>query len=189
MASRSATFGLSWELEAAGSTAREHAWVLTAMQRHGPALVRMLWRILGNEEDVCDAYQAAFVRLARLDKASRPRNVKAFVFRTASNTAISMLRKRKAWQKVHQDLAGQPLARSAPVGGELDAHELREALRREVARLPEVYRQVVVLRDLAEMPYTEVARILGITKGTARVYRCRALRLLAGRMARREDDE
>ena len=38
-------------------------WVLSAMHRHGATLTALLWRILGNEQDVCDAYQDTFLQL------------------------------------------------------------------------------------------------------------------------------
>jgi DNA-directed RNA polymerase specialized sigma24 family protein len=38
---------------------------------------------------------------------------------------------------------------------------------------------VVMLRDFGELSYSEVARVLGVSAGTARVYRCKAVQLLA----------
>ena len=43
-------------------------------------------------------------------------------------------------------------------------------------------RDVVALRDLAELPYRQVGAMLGISPATARVYRCKAVRLLAAWM-------
>jgi DNA-directed RNA polymerase specialized sigma24 family protein len=56
---------------------------------------------------------------------------------------------------------------------------LREQIRSGIAKLPDYLRDVVMLHDLAELPYEQVARILGITAATARVYRCKAVQLLA----------
>jgi RNA polymerase sigma factor (sigma-70 family) len=152
-------------------------WVLTAMRKHGPELVTMLWRILGNEQDVCDAYQTTFLHLAHRDGGEKPRHIRAYLFRTASNAAVTMLR-----QRIIEDRRLGDLGQSTPTEatqGDLDARHLAETLRRHVARLPEHLRMVVTLRDLAELPYSEVARIAGISAGTARVYRCKAIQLLA----------
>jgi RNA polymerase sigma-70 factor (ECF subfamily) len=153
-------------------------WVLTAMRKCGPELVTMLWRILGNEQDVCDAYQTTFLHLAHREGGEKPRHMKAYLFRTASNVAITMLR-----QHVIEDRKLGDMERSAygaeAVQGDLDSRHLAETLRRCVARLPEHLRTVVTLRDLAELSYAEVARIMGISAGTARVYRCKAIQLLA----------
>jgi len=184
MQTKAAIWGLCWEGTSAQSVVASQRWVLTAMQRHGRGLVSMLWRILGNEADVCDAYQDTFLRLAQHEDGRRPGNVKAFVYRCASNVAVSMLRRRRARQRLRRALADRSSA--ARVAGELDSRRLRESLRDEIARLPERLRSVVILKDLAELPYRQVAAILGVSVGTARVYRCRGVRLLAARIARRD---
>ena len=51
------------------------AWVLTTMRKDGPALIRLLWRMLGREDDVLDAYQDCFCKLiAYSEKTSRRPN-------------------------------------------------------------------------------------------------------------------
>jgi RNA polymerase sigma factor (sigma-70 family) len=69
---------------------------------------------------------------------------------------------------------------------EVDSEYLQEALRRRIAQLPEHLRNVVALRDLAELSYAQVGKILGISAGTARVYRCKAIQLLAMWMSKEE---
>ena len=203
MLTRAAESGLLWDLAAGEAVQVSRRWVLSAMQRHGEMLVGMLWRILGNEQDVCDAYQETFLRLTHYEHgdgldgaggnrpsrpASRPDNVKAYLFRTGSNIAISMLRKRQCRQRAYQALADA--TRSSKVTdhvAEVDLQYLQDELRTQIARLPERLQSVVVLRDLAELPYGRVAEILGVSPGAARVYRYRALRLLAARMAHAKD--
>ena len=69
---------------------------------------------------------------------------------------------------------------------ELDSKYLQETLRECIAQLPEHLRNVVTLRDLAEMSYSQIGRILGISAATARVYRCKAVQLLAAWMSKKE---
>jgi len=147
------------------------------MQNHGRELVTMLWRILGNEQDVCDAYQDTFLNLAHYNRGQKPEHVKAYIFRSANNAAISMLRRRI----IERNNLSQVNAagRKTSVTGELNSVFLRENLRGSIAQLPEHLRNVVTLHDLAEFSYTEVAKILDITPATARVYRCKAIQLLA----------
>ncbi len=66
----------------------------------------------------------------------------------------------------------------------LDAQLMQNQLRSAIARLPEYLRDVVILRELAELTYAEVARMLGITAATARVYRFKAVTLLSAWMAK-----
>jgi len=188
MAGKSASFGLVWDFSISQAIDRSQKWVLSAMQRHGPELVTMLWRILGNEQDVCDAYQDTFLRLAHYEGRKKPEHIKAYVFRTASNTAISMLRQRIAERRLsvaiaESNLGGQNEKRNGnpanSPASELDSKYLQETLRRCITRLPEYLRNIITLRDLAELSYAQIGTILGISASTARVYRCKAIQLLA----------
>ena len=151
-------------------------WVLSAMQKHGQGLIAMLWRILGNEQDVCDAYQDTFLQLAHYKNNSKPEHIKAYVFRTAGNVAITMLRRRRIEAKSMTAIAQNVAADHA---AELDADYLRQNLRSAIAHLPDYLRSVVIFRDLAELPYIQVGKILGISAATARVYRHKAIHLLS----------
>ncbi len=177
---------LTWDTAAAAVGPARH-WVLSAMQKHGQALVAMLWRILQNEQDVCDAYQDAFVQLSSLPQARRPDNVKAFLFRASANVAITMLRRRRLHQQACEAIAARA-PREHHDASDLDAAALRDELQRHIARLPEPLRNVVLLKDLADLSYREAADILGISTVAARVYRCRAIALLSQWMARPEDE-
>lgn len=169
---------------------QSQVWILSAMHRYGQELVTMLWRILGNEQDVCDAYQSTFLQLAHYQGRQKPEHVKAYVFRTASNIAISALRHRVTEKKrlssalgridVHRGLASPEK--------ELDSKFLVETLRCCMAQLPEHLRNVIVLRDLAELSYAQIGEMLGITSGTARVYRCKAIQLLAVWMGKEREE-
>ena len=157
-----------------------HAWVLRVMSSEGPAILRMLWRLLGREADVLDAYQDCFCKLATVGGARRLRNAKAYAYRTAGNVAIEMLRKRKR-HKEHQPrvfAATRSASDDAASGGQPPIAE-PVALSDAIARLPEHLRNVITLRDLGRMSYDEVGRTLSITPATARVYRRHAIVKLA----------
>lgn len=185
MAVNSASLQLTWDLALVQSVDKSQRWILSAMQADGPALVKLLWRILGNNDDVCDAYQDVFIRLANLSSEQKPRNVRAYLFRTAANVAVSMLRREKLHKESMSHLRLQD-NRTDPAdpAAELDARQMQTQLRQAIGRLPDYLGDVVVLRDLGEMPYSDVARILGITQAAARVYRHKAIQLLALWMAK-----
>ena len=178
MQSRTIDACISWELT--GSVEQSQQWVLSAMSAHGPVLVTMLWRILGNEQDVCDAYQDTFLNLAHYRHGTKPGNIKAYLFRTAGNIAITMLRRKQIELRYTNELKAdiKNVGQKDHVK-DFDAAQLRESLREHIARLPEELREVIVLRDLAQMPYHQVAGMLGITVASARVYRWRAIQLLS----------
>lgn len=185
MFSRAISYKSVWDFAASESIAESQRWILSTMQKYGQELVTMLWRILGNEQDVCDAYQDTFLQLAHFEGGQKPDNVKAYVFRVANNVAISMLRRRIAYRnRLPMSITAQTATRS-PVK-ELDSKYLQETLRECITQLPEHLRNVVTLRDLAEMSYAQIGRILGISAATARVYRCKAIQLLAVWMNKEE---
>jgi len=186
MAINPTSLGLTFDLTQARSVPKSQRWVLVAMQELGPVLVTMLWRILGNEEDVCDAYQDTFLRLAHLPNQQKPDNVRAYLLRTASNLAISMLRQKQRLLKHRESFVKQNQHDTPNPGAELDSLHLQEQLRAGISELPDYLGDVIVLRDLAQMPYEQVAKILGIRTAAARVYRHKAIKLLAAWMSRPE---
>ncbi|MBN2182317.1 MAG: sigma-70 family RNA polymerase sigma factor [Sedimentisphaerales bacterium] len=178
MLDKAVSCGTLWDFIGSETIAEDQRWVLSAMQKHGPELVTMLWRILANEQDVCDAYQDTFLQLAHYEGGRKPENIKAYIFRVANNVAISMLRRKIAERKrISNSIAARDVVNS-PLK-ELDTKYLQESLRSYMAQLPEYLRNVITLRDLAELSYMEIGKILGISAGTARVYRCKAIQLLA----------
>ncbi len=189
MAVNSTILELTFDLTRAQSVCKSQRWVLVSMQEHGPTLVTMLWRILGNEEDVCDTYQDTFLRLAHLPNQAKPSNVRAYLFRTASNLAISVLRQKQLQRKYQQTFLKEYRAPENNPVTELDSMRLQQRVREAVAELPAYLGDVVVLRDLAQMPYSQVAGILGIRTATARQYRHKAVKLLAVWMAQSKNRE
>ncbi len=151
--------------------------VARLMDREGPGIVRMLWRMLGREADVMDAYQDCFCKLITRRFAKKLRNERAYAFRTASNVAIEILRSRKRRRehlpRIVADRAKDDIT-SDPVENE-PAQERFAALRETIAALPPHLRNVIVLRDLNRLSYEDVGKTLGIDPATARVYRRHAV--------------
>jgi RNA polymerase sigma factor (sigma-70 family) len=179
MISRTINSGILWDVAVAESVDASQRWILSAMQAHGAGLITILWRLLGNEQDVCDAYQDTFLQLAHYNGRQKPDNVKAYMFRTATNVAISMLRQKDMEQKFARTTATETHSTQTHDAYDLDAQQLRATLRKHIASLPEHLRNVVMLHDLGELSYEQVGRILQIPPGTVRVYRCKAVQLLA----------
>lgn len=156
-----------------------HGWVARIMRSDGPAILRLLWRILGNEADVLDAYQDCFCHLARQPAGRKIGSGRAYAFRTASNIAIEIIRTRT---RRRSHLPAVAAYRSASIGSHASAaapSDDLDALRLAIARLPTHLRNVVVLRDLGKLPYDQVGRSLNIDPATARVYRRHAVVKLA----------
>ncbi len=188
MFGKTVSYGLLWDFAVSEAVSEDQRWILSTMQKHGQELIALLWRILGNEQDVCDAYQDTFLQLAHYEGGQKPKHVKAYIFRTANNAAISMLRRRVADRKRMSNLKFQiSNFKSQIPAKELDSKYLQETLRGCIAQLPEHLRNVITLRDLAELSYAQIGGILGISAATARVYRCKALQILTILMGKEEE--
>jgi RNA polymerase sigma-70 factor (ECF subfamily) len=167
-----------WDFAVPADVDSSQEWVLSAMKVHGPDLIKMLWRILGCEQEVCDAYQETFLKLAHYNFCTKPDKVKSYVFKTASNVAISILRRKKTHQKYVQKITQTEKVQQNDLR-DFDHDQTSQQLRDLVAKLPQHLGDVIVLRDFGELSYHQVAKLLNITEQTARVYRCKAVQLLA----------
>ncbi|MGE5672532.1 MAG: sigma-70 family RNA polymerase sigma factor [Mycobacterium leprae] len=151
----------------------------------------LAYRLMGNHADAADAAQEALVRvythlhLFRGDSA-----FSTWLFRVATNTCLDELRRRGRVRCASLDSTLSTDVGELPrqSGGEdespaerAERHEIQAAVQRAINRLPEDYRIVVVLRDLHEYSYQEIADSLGTSLGTvkSRLHRARhALRLI-----------
>jgi len=153
----------------------EYGWVEQLIETEGPGILRMLWRLLGREQDVLDAYQDCFCKLTSLQDRKDLANVRAYAYRTATNIAIELIRTRIR-QAAHRDAiatrhTGKEAEGETGEGDDVAVGQLRNA----IGKLPTHLRNVLVLRDLTRMPYKEVGKTLGIEPATARVYRRHAI--------------
>ncbi len=151
----------------------DQKWILRVLRDQGPAVIRLLWRMLGAEQDALDAFQAAVCGLLARGREAMGPNVGGYFYRAAANQAIQLLRQRRRHQEKRQAIAEVQARRQAAQDGPApaaDQAELLEQMRAAIACLPEHLRDVILLREMAELPYAQVATILGITPGTARLY-------------------
>lgn len=141
--------------------------------------MRMLYRLLGNEADAMDAFQDCFCRLAVRGEALGVMEKRAYLYRTAGNIAIEMLRSRHRRAAHQKPLATFQAMSRNPESTMIEPDNRESALRTAIARLPPHLRNVILLRDLSSFSYQEVAKMLGIDPATARVYRRHAVVKLA----------
>jgi RNA polymerase sigma factor (sigma-70 family) len=159
---------------------RDEAAFEALVRRHGPMVLGVCRRVLGNAHDAEDAFQATFLVLARKGASVRVGgSVGSWLYGVARRTALHARRvdaRRRARESgvMHR----QETAAADPWDG------LREALDVELERLPEKYRTAVVLCDLEGRPRREAARQLGVPEGTLAGRLATARRLLARRLAR-----
>jgi RNA polymerase sigma factor (sigma-70 family) len=162
-------------------TRRDPAAFECLIHRHGPMVQGVCRRLLRNEADVEDAFQATFLVLVRKADSVCPRSrVGGWLYGVARHTAL------KARALIGRRGAREVSVRDLPemVAPADDRRELLAALDEALGRLPEKYRLAVVLCALEGLPLREAARQLGWPEGTVASRLARGRALLARRLAR-----
>lgn len=137
------------------------------VERHERRVYNLALRMTGREEDARDATQEAF--LTALRKLSSYRGEAAFstwLHRVAVNACYDLLRKRKQAPLLDRLPEHQPEPPPSP--DHADASDLSIDVRRALLEVPEDYRVVMVLHDVQDLPYEEVAAIVGVPVGTVK---------------------
>jgi RNA polymerase sigma factor (sigma-70 family) len=162
---------------------RDEAAFELLLWRHGPMVLSVCRRMLRCDHDAEDAFQAAFLLLARKAGAIRRREaVAGWLYQTACRIA---LRARETARK--RPVAIPPGAEPTAPDSEADAiwRDLRPVLDEEVGRLPEKYRLPIILCYLQGRTYAEASQELKCPRGTVAIRLQRARELLRGRLTRR----
>ncbi|MBZ5638705.1 MAG: sigma-70 family RNA polymerase sigma factor [Acidobacteriia bacterium] len=160
------------------------------VRSHGAMMLAVARRILRSEEDARDAVQegflAAFRALGTFEEESK---LGTWLHRIVVNCALMKLRSRqrrpeepiedllpKYLEDGHQ--ADPAVAWKASAEELLGRQESRDLVRASIARLPEPYRNVLLLRDIEELDTEETARLLGVTENAVKIRLHRARQAL-----------
>ena len=161
---------------------QDPAALAAVARRHGPMVWGVCRRLLRNHHDAEDAFQATFLVLVRKAASITSRDLLAnWLYGVAHQTALNARAAATRRSERECQVAELPEPAADPVD---PWTELRPVLDRELTRLPDKYRVVVLLCDLEGLTRTEAARQLGVPEGTVAGRLARARMLLARRLAR-----
>jgi RNA polymerase sigma-70 factor, ECF subfamily len=155
--------GSDGDLAARASTG-DRAALETLLERHVDRIHAVCRRILGNREDALDATQEAMIAVARgIDRFDRRAAFTTWLYRVATNAALDEGRR-----KARRPHPIDPPTEAASVTSPEDAVGARLDVDAALGDLPEEFRVAVVLRDLCDLDYAEIADVLGVPAGTVR---------------------
>jgi RNA polymerase sigma-70 factor, ECF subfamily len=156
------------------------------VQRHQRVVFSVASRMLGSRADAEDVAQQAFVdaygALARFRSEGRANAFASWVIRIAINRCKDVLKSKKRTEApLDDEIAGQKaMFAHDPQNPEqaLGEARARRALERALAEVPPKYREVLVLKDIEELPFEEIRGILNLPLTTLKIRAVRAREML-----------
>lgn len=158
------------------------------MRRYRNPITNYIYRFLNDYEEAVDLAQETFVRVYfALERYHTDFAFSTYIYRIATNLAISEIRKRKRRKLVsltglfqfgNEEAQDFNPPDEKPLADEnLVESEQSQTIARAIATLPEKYRAPIVLRDIEGRSYEEIAAILELGLGTtkSRISRARGL--------------
>jgi RNA polymerase sigma-70 factor (ECF subfamily) len=126
--------------------------------------------LMGSPQDASDAVHTAFLRAARYVHTYAGGNARAWWLSIVRNCCLAILSARRT-----RDVSLDSLEADADSLIAAQAHEPEEQLHlaqsaalvvEQLGRLPTEFREVLVLREIEDLPYREIAEVLGVPIGT-----------------------
>nr|WP_263323847.1 RNA polymerase sigma factor SigW [Neobacillus sp. Marseille-Q6967] len=141
------------------------------------SIFQLCYRMLGNRHEAEDMAQEAFVRAyVNINSFNQDLKFSTWLFRIATNLCIDRIRKKKPDYYLDAEVSGtdgltmySQLASDSPLPEkELESLELQETVQKEISKLPEKYRSVIVLKYIEELSLNEISEILDLPLGTVK---------------------
>lgn len=157
------------------TSAEQAAFLERAMEQYGKAAYNFAYRLTRNEADASDLTQEAFIRVFRAWKSFVPgTSFLSWIYRIVTNLHRDELRRRKGRyleeipeDNAPQDFGGDRPMAITPIEDYVEA-QMSESMAKALDALTPEQRAVLVLADIEEYSYQEIAEIVGCSIGTVR---------------------
>jgi len=153
------------------------------VSRYKNPLFNFVFRFLGDRDATSDVVQETFIKVYRnKDSYKTFAKFSTWIYTIAGNLAKTELQRRKRKNQISINSWGEDEeTMDLPDGGPLpdrlvDSGIKNKMIQEALLKLPEVYREMIILRDIQEMSYEEIAEMMDISIGTvkSRINRGRA---------------
>jgi len=144
---------------------------------HGRFMYTVAYRLAGNDEDAQDTVQEALIRVRRGLERYEPGSLEGWLARIVTNVFLDEVRRRR--RRPADALPDDPerVLPTSPGADEVST-QLSDDIQAALAALPEEFRVPVVLCDVADQSYEQIAASLGVPVGTVRSRLHRGRRML-----------
>ena len=153
--------------------------------RYERRIFTFFYRLMANTEEARDCTQETFLRLWKGRAGYTPKGkFSTYIFQIAKNHFLNGLQKQKSRITLKHTFGintqGHVEEQTPSESGyhRAVAHEIVSAISKAVTSLPEIYRIVYVLSEEQQLPYKEIANVLGCPVGTVSSRKVEAVRKL-----------
>ena len=138
---------------------------------------QICFRMLGNRHEAEDIAQEAFIRAyVNIHTFNQKRKFSTWLYRIATNLCIDRIRKKKPDYYLDAEVKGtegltmysQVAAEGQLPEEEVEEMELQAEIQRQILKLPDKYRSVIVLKYIEELSLQEISEILDLPLGTVK---------------------
>ena len=155
------------------------------MINSNPKFKKYLQNMVGREEAE-DLTQDVFLKVHKgLSKFDGRSKLSTWVYKIATNTALDRLRSssfKHSLNNISEAMLDKGLPscgekNDLPVDEQLIENEMYDCIRRDIEKLPEKYRTIIILSELQDLRNQEIAEILGVSMEAVktRLHRVRGL--------------
>jgi RNA polymerase sigma-70 factor, ECF subfamily len=155
------------------------------VETHQARVIGTISKMLGSEAEAEDLAQQVFIRVWKSAQRYQPTaKFTTWLFRITRNLVFNELRRKRHFAP-QPDEAPEPVERSEkePDRVLLD-DELQRAIKEAINQLPESQRMAIILRRYEELPYEEIAKVMGATVPAVKSILFRARAELRERLAK-----
>ena len=156
------------------------------VRRHEKVIFNLVYRMLGDYDDAAETAQEVFLSAYRaIGQFRGEASFSTWLYRIALNHATTRRKSTTSRQKRLVPIDGSDMVDDTQLGPAetLEKKELRERVQRALNELEPEDAMVILLRDLQDIPYEDVARVLKIPVGTVKSRLHRARQALKARLA------
>lgn len=138
-------------------------------------LYRVAFRLTGNREDAEDIVQETFMKIWNSrDRLGQLDNPAAFCMATLKNVFVDSVRRNKPDLDSGMSSDEVTVASDTDIGQQIESRDAVDKVMNLINRLPANQRDVMKMRDIADLPFEEIEAATGLTPGNIRTLLSRA---------------
>jgi RNA polymerase sigma-70 factor (ECF subfamily) len=156
------------------------------VRRHQKATFNLVYRLLGDYDEAAEVAQEVFLSAYKsIHRFRGDANFSTWLYRIAFNHASTRRKSLNAAQRRHVSLDGTETIGDGAVdpANAAEQKEIQEQVQQALSGLDADDAMIVLLRDLQDVPYEEIARMLAVPVGTVKSRLHRARQALKARLA------